>query len=118
MTDIMWDQYLEKSLKSETRKRYGKGIKRRVEGNTNLPDNWQQFLSLDANKQELFTFLTRHTMRMQHLSDGKQLVTTLGDDVLCNPPDDNITASLSPCTQEEADTKMLLHTADAVRQGC
>jgi len=57
---------------------------------------------------------------MQHLPDGKQLVTTLGYDVLCNPPNDSITAALSPCTQEEADTRMLLHlhTAYAVWQGC
>jgi len=55
---------------------------------------------------------------MQHLADGKQLVTTVGDDVLYNPPDGSINAALSPCTQEEADTRMLLHTADAVRQGC
>jgi len=57
--DIVWDQYLENSLKSETRKRRGKGIRRRVEGNTSLPGNWQQFLRLDANKQELITFLAR-----------------------------------------------------------
>ena len=116
--DIVWDQYLENSLKSETRKRRGKGIRRRVQGNNNLPGNWQQFLRLDANKQELFTFLARCTMKMQHRPDGKQLVATLGDGVLCNPPDESITAALSPCTQEEADTRMLLHTADAVRQGC
>jgi len=55
---------------------------------------------------------------MQHLRDGKQIVTTLGDDVICSPPDDGITAAMSPCTREEADTRMLLHTANAVRQGC
>jgi len=54
-------------------------------------------------------------MRMQHLPDGMQLVTTL---YLCNPPNDSITAALRPCTLEEADTRMLLHTADAVSQGC
>ncbi|XP_045131595.1 uncharacterized protein LOC123516404 [Portunus trituberculatus] len=32
--DIVWDQYLENSLKSETRKRRGKGIRRRVQGTT------------------------------------------------------------------------------------
>ena len=57
-------------------------------------------------------------MKMQHLPDGKQLVKTLGNDFLCNPPDDSINEALSPCTLEEADTRMLLHIADAVRQGC
>jgi len=54
-------------------------------------------------------------MRMQHPPDGKQLVITLGYDVLCNPPNDSITAALS---REEADTRILLHTAHAIRQGC
>ena len=104
-------------MKAETRKRRGKGIRHRVEGSNNLPGNWQQFLRHDANKQELFTFVARHTMRMQWIPGEKQLVATLGEDVLCNPPDDSITVALSPCTQEEDDTRMLLHTADAVRQG-
>jgi len=52
---------------------------------------------------------------MQRVPDGKQIVTILGDDVLCSPPDDGITAALSPCTHEEADTRILLHTANAVR---
>jgi len=116
--DIVWDQYFEDSLKSETRKRHRQGIRCRVEACSNLRGNWQQFLRLDANKQELFTFLARHAVRMQHLPDGKQIVTTLGDDVLCSSPDDGITAALSPCTHEEADTRTLLHTANAVRQGC
>ena len=104
--DIVWDKYFEDSLKSETRKCRGQGIRLKVEASTNLPGNWQQFLRLDANKQELFTFLARHAVRMQHLPDGKQIVTTLGDDVLCSPPDDGITAALSPCT-------CLLYTSDA-----
>jgi len=42
--DIVWDQYPENSLKSETRKCRGKGTKQ------------QQSLRLDANKQELLHF--------------------------------------------------------------
>ena len=71
--DIVWNQYLQNSWKSET-KMPQKRIKHRVEWNTSLPGNWQQFLRLDANKQELFTFLARHTTRTQNLADGKQLV--------------------------------------------
>jgi len=54
--DIVWDQHLENSLKSKTRKRCGKWIWHSVEVITSLPGNWQQFLRLDANKQELFNF--------------------------------------------------------------
>ena len=45
--DVVWDQYREGSLKSQTREKRGKGVRRRVEGATNLPGNWQQFLRID-----------------------------------------------------------------------
>ena len=44
-----------------------------------------------------------------------QVITTYGQDVRCTSPGE--TASLSPCTHEEADTRMFLHAADAVQQG-
>ena len=44
-----------------------------------------------------------------------QVITTYGQDVRCTSPRE--TVSLSPCTHEEADTRMLLHAADAVQQG-
>ena len=44
-----------------------------------------------------------------------QVITTYSQDVRCTSPRE--TASLSPCTHEEADTRMLLHAADAVQQG-
>ena len=43
------------------------------------------------------------------------MVNTYGLYVLCTRPQD--TSQLAPCSHEEADTKMLLHTADAVHQG-
>ena len=52
--DIVWDQYFNNSLKSQTRSKRGKGIRRRVEASSSLPGNWQEFLRMDANKIELF----------------------------------------------------------------
>ena len=49
------------------------------------------------------------------LEDQKQVITTKGEDVLSWQPKD--TSRLSPCTQEEADTRMLLHAQDAAQDG-
>ena len=109
--DIVWDQYFENSLKYHARNKHGKGIRRRVDAATNLPDNWQKNLRIDANKTELFSFLANHVTRV---ATNKQVVTTNGSDVLCTPAQD--TSHLAPCDHEEADTRMILHMADAVEK--
>ena len=45
----------------------------------------------------------------------KQLITTNGPEVSCNLVRD--TSNLAPCAHEEADTRMMLHLADAVTVG-
>ena len=112
--DIVWDEYFENSLKSQTRSKRGKGVRRRVEASANLPGNWQQFLRIDANKTELFSFLANHITHLE-LPTNKQLVTTLGSGVLCIPSRD--IRHLATCDHEEADTRMILHLADAAREG-
>ena len=69
------------------------------------------FLRLDENKKELFSFLA---MMIVDTSIEKQIITTYHKDVLCTQPRD--VAGLAPCSQEEADTRILLHVAHAVRQ--
>ena len=48
--------------------------------------------------------------------EGKQIVATHGTKVLCSPPL-TVGSDLSPCSHEEADTRMMVHVADAVRNG-
>ena len=110
--DIVWDVYVKNSLKSQTRSKRGKGIRRRVQGSQCIPSNWQSFLRVEGNKTELFAFLARHVV---HIMTDKQVVTTDGPNVLCMPPQD--TSNLSPCNHEEADSRMMLHIADAVNKG-
>ena len=110
--DIVWDQYIQNSLKSQARSNRGKGIRRRVEESANLPKNWSQFLRDDANKTELFLFLVKH---IKHLVTRKQIITTNGSDVVCIPPQD--ISNLAPSNHEEADTRMVLHLADAAKKG-
>ena len=111
--DIVWDQYLQNSLKSHTRSKRGKGIRRRVNTSTNVPTNWQQFLRDEGNKIELFAFLVEHIRHI--LVTGKQIASTNRSEVVCIPPRD--TNHLAPCNHEEADTRMILHLADAVDNG-
>ena len=47
--------YIPDSLMSSTRQTRGKGIRRRVLGKTNVPNNWKEFLRVDTNKVVLTT---------------------------------------------------------------
>ena len=54
-------------------------------------------------------------MKIAAKETEKQIVSTHRTDVFCTQPRD--VAGLAPCTHEEADTRMLLHVEDAVKQG-
>ena len=55
--DIIWDVYVEDSLKSTARENRGKGVRRRVAPSNAIPGKWQEFFRLSDNKTELYTFL-------------------------------------------------------------
>ena len=76
--DIVWDQYFSDSLKGETRRKRGRGVRRRVQAS--IPGNWQEFLRIDENKSE----------------SDKEVISTYNSDVLSNHPRD--LARLAPCT--------------------
>ena len=95
------------------RSKQGQGARRRVQPSSQIPCNWQQFLRSEENKQELFQFLAQCIVS---LHEEKQVITTKGKDILCSPARNN-TTYLTPCTHEEADTRMILHAVDAVQEG-
>ena len=103
---------LAESLKADTRSKRGKGVRRRVEQSSAIPGNWQEFLRIDNNKTELFSFLA---MNVASIKTSKQVITTHNADVLCINYQD--VKGLAPCTHKEADTHILLHLEDAVQQG-
>ena len=113
--DLVWDVYLPDSLKRTTREKRGKGTRKRVTSSTVMPENWKDFLRLDGNKTELFGFLSQETTRHQQ-NCGKEVYATQGSNVLCSPAELDLT-NLAPCSQEETDTRLLLHVADAVQKG-
>ena len=112
--DIVWDVYMENSLKA-TREKRGKGIRRRVASTTVLPPTWKNFLHLDDNKTELFRFLSHQTIKIP-IVDGKSIYATDRTNVLCSLADADLD-NVVPCSQEEADTRIFLHASDAVNKG-
>ena len=71
-------------------------------------------MRVDENKEELFLYLAEQLTTIG--TDHGEVVSTKHETVVFNNdrPD---AADLSPCTHEEADTRVLLHTADAARRG-
>ena len=110
--DIVWDRYIADSLKSETRSKEGKGIRRRVEPRSAVLGNWQEFLRIDDNKTELFFFLASSVAEIE---TNKYLITTQGNGVLSSNQED--VSTLVPCRHEEANIRIFLHMKDAVRHG-
>ena len=55
-------------------------------------------------------------MKVLQLPEGKQLFTTILDKCLSSPFDADV-STLSPCTQEEADSRIFLHVAAAASCG-
>lgn len=110
--DAIWDTYKQQSLKSYTRSKRGKGSRRRLEPTTKIPGSWQAFLLIDENKEELFSFLATQAVLLQ---TECQIISTHNEDVLCKLPRD--VTNLAPCSHEEADTRIMLHMFDTVKEG-
>ncbi|CAC5394392.1 unnamed protein product [Mytilus coruscus] len=86
-----------------------KGIRRRVQAQTNIPKNWHGFLWVDENKRELFQFLSE---KLANLANTE----TVGENVISYQAHID-KSKLQPCKHEEADTRVMIHVADAVRDG-
>ena len=113
VVDIVWDVYQTDSLKGKTRQKRGKSVRRRVVPSAAIPKNWKEFLRVDDNKTELFSFLSHQVTILQ--TEGKAVYATDGHDMLCSMAQIDLTG-LVPCSHEEADTRLLLHVADAVKK--
>ena len=100
--DVVWDVYLEDSLKSTARERRGAGGRRRVTSSSRRPKNWKSFLQVSANKTELFLFLAKELQAFE--IEGKEVHTTYGEFVLSSPP-----TEMMECSHKEAETRIVLH---------
>ena len=107
--------YLSDSLKGTTRQKRGKGARRRVFPSASIPKSWKDFFRVDDNNTEIFKFLAQHVTYLT-VDEGKVLYATFAQDVLSSTCQAEL-SNLTPCSPEEADTRLILHAADAVVQG-
>ena len=82
--DIIWDVYIENSLKSQTRKNRGSGAPIRVELDTKIPTSWRDFLRNDSNKVSLSKLLAE-AVQYHQFSPSKVVVSTLKDKAVSTP---------------------------------
>ena len=99
---------------SQLRECRGTGNHLRVSERTRLSQNWRSFLRADSNKTELFQFLAS-IIESAVTPEGKIIVTTKGQGVKSTSTLD--ISDLQPCTQEEADHRIMLHCAHAYHHG-
>ena len=66
-------------------------------------------MRLDENKREVFGFLANEVTKEE---TEKLIISTIGSSVIMNRSFDNV-STLCPSNHEEADTRMLLHAANA-----
>ena len=82
--DVIFDVYLEDSLKSTARLHHGQGSRKRVRDNHKVPSYLKSFLRHSENKTELFSFFANYGHE-NFKSTNKTVVFTLGSVVLCTP---------------------------------
>ena len=117
--DAVWDRYVDASLKFQTRSKRGEAAGQRTRVSAKIPipkgAGWQRFLKDSHNKGDLFQYLSDELVAST--ADATyQLFTTKADLILGNRADDHI-HEMSPCQQEEADTRMMLHLHHAADHG-
>jgi len=117
--DAVWDRYHQYSLKNQTRaKRPGETVAWRTQISEKVPipkgKDWQAFLKINENKNELFKFLSDELVNATSTSDYC-LSTTTGKLVLSNKAVD--LSDITPSDHEEADSRMMLHLHHAVMDG-
>ena len=139
--DLVFDVYRLDSLNSSVRSQRGKGSRLKVIPNTQIPLKWKEFLQVDAsktgsrlkvvpntqiplkwkevlqvdaNKTDLFKLLSHAVVKRSPTS--KRVYCTAGNTCIANQAFEKQNL-IQLCSQEEADTHLLLHTCDAVLQG-
>ena len=115
--DAVWDANQDTSFKSQTRAKRGETEGRRarfsVKAHVQKGAEWQKYPKDSDNKDELFRLLSEQLVQ-NTINASYHLLTTKAVLVLSNRPT-GVTA-LSPCHQEEAYTRMMLHVRHAAEQ--
>ena len=110
--DCVWDRYFDCSIKASTRTRRGRGVRTKVSGQTKLPKKWSDFLKVDANKTELYHFLSQQVSSIR-IPEHKLMFITSEFSVISMGTDQ----PMPRCDHEEADTRMIVHVRDSLDRG-
>jgi len=111
--DLLWDIYLPDNLKEFIREKRGKGVRRKVSGQTKLPGNWADFLHDPINKKELFSFLTSKVVKYT-FPPNKAVYVTSGESVVS---EGQTSSMMLDCNHEVADTRVVVPILHALKQG-
>ena len=120
--DVVFDRYREESIKAGTRSRRV-GKKRPVRKiidtpHAPLPCVWANFIALGANKTDLARFLSKSLMaKGDTLPEQYELVTGGGFSNETEARSTRRTGIPLQANHEEADTRLILHSLEAAREG-
>ena len=114
--DIVCDSYFDNSLKSHTREARGCGQFFPFTEATNIPKDFQgNFLRHNRNKVALNSFLTGKLLT--HDFGGAIVFISVSSEVKCNSTDLSEEVLHIGHTQEEADTKIIVHVKHCLLNG-
>ena len=114
---MTFDRYIDNSTKSGTRKnrsRKARPIRKIVDGRTvPLPQNWNDFLAVPANKQDLALLLSNELITQ---APGDKIIVVAGgfrtaEDTQCTQP--LVDIEMLRANHKEADTRVVLHCIHA-----
>ena len=111
----LFDIYSPESLKASIKENRQCGVHRRMLPPALLPGNWHIFLWVDDNKTELFQYITQRATEKVD-AQGKTLVIMWSDEAVSIPHSKD-TGRLEVCSQEKANTRIVLHLADWAGEG-
>ena len=113
--DIVWDKYLTNSLKQSIVERtVALYAETRMFEGAPIPANWEAFLRSNANKDELFRYLSDCIHACE--TGRKVIISTKDETIVSTQNDMSDIEYLQPCSHEETDTRILLHDAHFARQ--
>ena len=108
--DIVWVTYIPTNIKADRREKRGKGVRQNVAGKEiSYQAIGKVFLREEANKEELFHFLSEK-VASSYFDNNKEIYATFGTGAVVAVGTD---IGLLPCNHEEADTRIgLIRTVD------
>ena len=111
--DVVFGRYFPLSLKGDTRKGRGSGLRVSVRENTPMVQDWAKFLKDSSNKTELFHLIVEKIARNR--TGHKMVLATQGENVIFSSTSD--IDRFSMCNHEDAHTTMFLHLKDFSAKG-